>query len=446
MSQSNLPPSSEEPVEALRIQSPVEPEVHYYESATEALRAVPIGKYGWLRFGIGYLLLGFLWIAGLMVVNAVVLPARLKEVGVDNAAGIVAAYSAFGSITALFGNLIWGSLSDSTRTRFGRRSPWMITGALLAAAFLWGSSVAGTSALLIVVWCLFQLSLNMLLAPALATMSDRVPKSRLGTVATMYGVGVTAGIQIGIIIGAQFIDNTAVGFIVGAVMVGVSAVLALLIWPKEPSTKDLPAPTRSLKDVLLNMRPPGKAPDFWWMFTARFSMLIAYAMVQGFQLYILQEYVGLGEAEVKSTIALGATISLVVSFIGGALGGPVSDLIKRLKLPVFISTLLFGLGIAMLWIWPSTTGYFLWAAIAGFGYGVYNAIDQAILVAVLPDAEKAGKDLGVLNASTTAGSAAGPVITGTIVGAAASYAFVFPVAVGFAVLAAVSVLFIKNVR
>ena len=38
----------------------------------------------------------------------------------------------------------------------------------------------------------------------------------------------------------------------------------------------------------------------------------------------------------------------------------------------------------MPWIMPSVTGMYLYAGIAGFGYGVYSAIDQALNVDVLP--------------------------------------------------------------
>lgn len=51
---------------------------------------------------------------------------------------------------------------------------------------------------------------------------------------------------------------------------------------------------------------------------------------------------------------------------------------------------------------------YLYAGIAGFGYGVYSAIDQALNVDVLPNKEEAGKGLGILNLATTLGQAVGP--------------------------------------
>lgn len=415
-------------------------------TATEVIRSAPLPRLGWLRFGVGFLLFGFLWIAGLMVVNVVILPARLKEVGIEEPALVLAGFNAAGAITALIANLVWGNFSDATRSRFGRRAPWILIGAILAGAFLWATSLVTEAWSLTLIYVLFQAALNAALAPAVAVMSDRVPQKELGTVSAFYGMGITVGIQAGIIIGSQLIANTAIGFLIGGGMVAVSAIFALIIWPKDPSTKDLPAPTRGFASVLANMRPPGKAPDFWWMFTARFAILVGYAMVNGFLLYILQDYVGLPEDQVPATLATGATITLVVSIIGGAVGGPLADLIKRLRLVVILSTLMFASGVVLLWVFPSVTGYFLWAGIAGLGYGLYQSVDQAILVSVLPDKEKAGKDLGILNASTTAGQAVGPIITGAVVTATAAYALVFPIAVGFIVLAAVGVIFIKNVR
>ena len=45
----------------------------------------------------------------------------------------------------------------------------------------------------------------------------------------------------------------------------------------------------------------------------------------------------------------------------------------------------------MPWIFKSTMGMYLFAGIAGLGYAVYSAVDQALLVDVLPNKEEAGR-------------------------------------------------------
>lgn len=117
------------------------------------------------------------------------------------------------------------------------------------------------------------------------------------------------------------------------------------------------------------------------------------------------------KTEAAGTIATMSIITMVVSLTASLISGPISDKMHTHKVPVIIASLLFAIGTAMPWIMPSVTGMYLYAGIAGFGYGVYSAIDQALNVDVLPNKEEAGKGLGILNLATTLGQAVGPTIT-----------------------------------
>ncbi len=74
------------------------------------------------------------------------------------------------------------------------------------------------------------------------------------------------------------------------------------------------------------------------------------------------------------------------------------------------------------------------------------SIDQALNVDVLPSKETAGKDLGFINAATTAGQSVGVLITSTIVSITGSYALIFPIAIVMSLLSIVCVLTIKSVK
>ena len=100
----------------------------------------------------------------------------------------------------------------------------------------------------------------------------------------------------------------------------------------------------------------------------------------------------------------------------------------------------------MPWIMPSVTGMYLYAGIAGFGYGVYSAIDQALNVDVLPNKEEAGKDLGILNLATTLGQAVGPHHHLDGKARARSFTPAFAISIIMAVCAAVFVLRIQKVK
>lgn len=406
--------------------------------------AVP--KSDLIRFGVGFSLLGVLWIGGLAIVAWAVLPQRLSDIGIENPAAVLGTVNAFGTVFALVSNIVWGVMSDRTRTRIGRRTPWIIAGTLLAGFFLWSTGASDQPAVVVAAFCAFQVCLNMLLAPATAVLSDRVPQSSRGIVSACYGTGITIGTQIGMLIGASFLTNTSTGFIVGASIVAISGILAVVVWPKEPSNKGVPVSGDGVKGVILSLRPPKNAPDFWWAFGSRFFMLIAYQMIFTYQVYIIQQHIGQTVEESAATMSTMAIITLVVSLIGAVISGPVSDFMNTRKIPIILAAFLFAVGIAMPWIFPTTTGMFLYAGLAGFGYGVYLSVDQALLVDVLPNKEEAGKDLSILNMSTTAGATLGPIITSVIVTVTGSYAIAFPVAMASAVFGALAIFRIKHIR
>ena len=399
-----------------------------------------------LRFGAGFFAFGLLWIVGLQIVAAVLLPQRLLDIGVESPEALLGTISAVTAVVSLVSNLLFGNLSDRSRGRFGRRAPWILVGGLVGGVSLTLIGVLTSSALIMVAYCVSMVGLNMMLAPAVAVLADRVPMRVRGTMSAFYGGGLAAGAPLGSLVGAAFITGALPGFVLGGALMAGSAVVALAVWPRERSAVDLPPAAGGFRELLRSFRPPRNAPDFYLAFAGRLFMLVSYQMIMAYQLYIVRDHVGQTTAESAKTIATMSVILLVVSLVGSVAAGPVSDLIGRRKLPVVVSSLLFAVGIAMPWIWPTPTGMFLFAAIAGFGYGVYTSVDQALNVDVLPDEEQAGKDLGILNLSTTAGQTVGPLVTSALVVSTGGYGLVFPVAIVAALLGAFFITRIKSVK
>lgn len=410
----------------------------------------PLSRGASIRFGAGFFLISLLWAIGLAIIAAVLLPQRLKDLGVDNPDAMLGTINAITAVVSLVSNLVFGNFSDRTRSRLGKRTPWVVAGGLLGGLTLVGVGVLSSPVLLTIDYCLCMVGLNMMLAPAIAVLSDRVPESVRGTMSTFWGVGVTAGFPLGGIVGTLFISGGSAeltGFALGGLLMGVSGIVAVALWPRERSSADEDAPAGSVKDMLLSFVPPTTgASDFYKAFVGRFTMLISYQMINAYQLYIVQDYLRLSASQVTATVALTNTIILVVGLAGGFLGGPISDLLRRRKVPVVLSSLCFALGVAMPWIMPTATGMYLFAGIAGFGYAVYTSVDQALNVDVLPDPDKAGKDLGILNMSTTFGQMCGPLITSAVVTATSSYTLVFPISIVCAVIGCFSILAIKKVK
>ena len=400
-----------------------------------------------IRFGAGFLAFGLLWAVGLAMVANVLLPQRLTDIGVASPDAWFGTINSVTAVVSLVSNLVFGNLSDRVRSRFGRRTPWILGGALLGGASLFAVGTLTDPVAIMVTYCVTMVGLNMMLAPAVAVISDRVPLSVRGTMSAFFGAGATVGYPLGALIGASFITATLSGYALAAILLTAAGVITLFVWPRERSAAHTaPRDAGTFKDLLLSFRPPRKAPDFYRAFAGRLFMLISYQMIAAYQLYIVQNYVGQSVVESAATISTMSMITLVVGLVASLGAGPLSDRIGRRKAPVIVASLLFGVGVAMPWIFPSTMGMLLYAGIAGFGYGVYSSVDQALNVDVLPNQEEAGKDLGILNLATTLGQTLGPIITSSIVVVTGSYLLIFPISIAMAIIGALSIVGIKSVR
>lgn len=408
---------------------------------------LPVSKAKLTRFGAGFLIFGILWMSGLGIVSAVLLPMQYKTIEGANPDALVGIVNAFTAVASLVSNLMFGNFSDRTRSRYGRRTPWIIFGAVLGGVTLFLTGTTHNAVLLTFWYCLCMFGLNCMIAPMVAILSDRIPSGVRGTMSAFYGAGATIGAPIGTMLGAFFIQNLLPGFAMAGVLMFLGGVVAVLIIPKEESADYLPASQTGFKEVIMSFRPPkfSTAHDFYKAFAGRFCMLISYQMINVYQLYIIQNWIGQDVKQSGITIATVSTITMVVSLLGSFIAGPVSDLIGRRKAPVIVSSVLFAIGIAMPWFIRSSMGMFLFAAIAGLGYAVYSAVDQALLVDVLPNKEEAGKDLGILNLATTLGQMCGPIIMSSIV-VAAGYNFAFPVAIALAIIGCFFIMIIKGVK
>src|SRR5437660_9393411 len=66
----------------------------------------------------------------------ILLPNQIASFDTVHKVTLLAAISLAGGIASILGNLLAGALSDRTSSRFGRRRPWIFSGAVLSAAAL----------------------------------------------------------------------------------------------------------------------------------------------------------------------------------------------------------------------------------------------------------------------------------------------------------------------
>jgi MFS family permease len=86
-------------------------------------------------------------------------------------------------------------------------------------------------------------------------------------------------------------------------------------------------------------------------------------------------------------------------------------------------------------------------AIGGLGFGMYMAVDLALVVDVLPDTGSAAKDLGVLNIAGALPFALAPALAPAVLAIRGnSYSVLYLVASTCALLGALAVVPIRSVR
>ena len=350
------------------------------------------------------------------------------------------------AIASLVSNLLFGNLSDRTRSRFGRRAPWILGGGVVGGVSLFLTGIS-TNPWTIGFWyCVCMFGLNAMIAPVIASFSDRIPEDMRASMSAFMARGQTVGQSVGTIIAAYFISNTLPGFLVAGILMGISGIITILVWPTEKSSADLPPVKAGWVEFWASFIPPTKgARDFWLAFGGRTLLIFGYYMITNYQLYILQDYIGQDKKTSGATIATMSVLIMIFGLIGSLGSGFISDKIGKRKVPVALASVLMAIGYALPWIFKTGWSMFGFAIFAGFGYAVYGAVDQALNVDVLPNKEEAGKDLGILNIATTLGQMAGPILTG-VLATTVGYVAVFPTAIVFSVLAVVFFFMIRSTK
>ena len=162
---------------------------------------------------------------------------------------------------------------------------------------------------------------------------------------------------------------------------------------------------------------PRQHPDFAWAFASRFLFVLAYAFLTTYQAYYLLEKIGTAEADVPRQIFLGTLTMAVVIVVASLVGGGLSDRTGRRKIFVCVASIVFGLAMFVIAAASSFSGFLVGMAVGGLGFGLYMAVDLALVADVLPDTNSAAKDLGVMNIAGALPSAIAPAMAPAILAA-----------------------------
>jgi MFS family permease len=368
-------------------------------------------------------------------------------VGIEEAPSRLALVTGLGALLAMVGNPFFGKMSDRTSSQWGMRRPWMVIGLAGGSLGTLLVAVAPTIAVVLVGWCTAQLSFNALLAALVAVLPDQVPVAQRGMVSGVLGVCVPIASVSGTFLVQLFAGNQLAMFLVPC-GVGGFFILLFAVTLKDRRLAKADKPAWSLREFASTFYVnPRKSPDFAWAFASRFLFVLAYAFLVTYQTYYLLDRIGSAEADVPHQVFLGTLAQSGFVVAASLIGGRLSDRTGRRKIFVLVAAIVYGMAIFVVAAASNFNGFLVGMAISGLGFGMYVAVDLALVADVLPDNDNAAKDLGVFNIAGALPFSVAPAIAPAILAiGSGSYGVLYAVAGVCAIIGAVAILPVKGVR
>jgi MFS family permease len=363
--------------------------------------------------------------------------------GGDGKEAALAWVSGVGAVAAMVFNPLAGAFSDRTSSALGRRRPWIIAGAVSAAALMVVMSYQDNLVGLAILWFAVLAMANMAFSAMTAYIPDQVPVEQRGLVSGFVGLAQVLGVVIGVALVSYVVPDLQQGtWLVAGVMLVLLVPMVVLI-PDARLPKEAIAPFHWGRFWSGFWVSPKQYPDFAWAWITRFLVWLGTAMATIYLLFYLKDFLSYPEPEQGQTIlialyALGTILTAVVF-------GRMSDRSGRRKVYVILATVVMAVAAAILAFFPVFRAAMLAALILGLGYGMYLAVDQALVTQVLPTAVDRGRDLGVINIANSAPQVLAPVIAAPIVTGAAGYTGLYLMTAAITVLSAVLVTRIRGV-
>jgi MFS family permease len=375
------------------------------EGITQSVSTVRVGR-GYL-WGLSFAQFG-LFVA-LLTPVFVSMSIKATELNPTSPETVVGSVLPFGALGALFANPLFGALSDRTRTRWGRRRPWMVGGVVVFVGSLAWLAFSPDVLQLTLAWVLAQVSANAVLSTLTASFADNVPEFQRGKASSVIALAQNIAILAGLYLAVYLVGNLPVLFIAP----GVLAIVAVLVY-SFVARDDLPTtpvkPFSWINLISSFWTNPIKHRDFglaWW---GRFLITFGTFMFTTYRLLYMQDRIGLPQGEAVGVVAFGVLLYTIALLVSAAVSGWVSDRIQRRKVFVWGSTAMTAVGLVILAHVDSVGGFYFAEIVLGFAFGIYAAIDTALVVDVLPDPERPGKDLGVINIANALPQSLAPAV------------------------------------
>ncbi|MDJ0458626.1 MFS transporter [Arthrobacter sp. NQ7] len=314
------------------------------------------------------------------------------------------------TVVVLTGPLL-GVWSDRTKSRLGRRRPFMLGGALVGMLALAVIALAPNVVVVCAGWVVANLGWGTALAAIYNVLADRLPEEQRGKVSGLVGltgqIAPIVGIGMAYAVGGSMLLIFLVPGIAGLVLLAF-----FLGWGGERDSRNLALDGELVTVKMLMSKYVFDVrgnKDFAWNLLGRFVFFLGLYANTTFGTFFYAQRLNLPVAEVAGTVALIGALGIVAASLGAIGAGFLSDKLRRRKLFTMLGAALFGAGACVEAFAHSFPSLVAGALLMNLAIAVFNAVDQAITLAVLPNRAEAGRYMAIVTFAQKIPSAIAPL-------------------------------------
>jgi MFS family permease len=374
-------------------------------------------QFDFVVLAVYWVAIGYLW----QSLGTLILPGIVQDmVGSAHKGTALSVLEGIGTVMAIVWQPMMGAVSDRTRSRFGRRLPFIFGGTLGDVIFLAGLALAGSYWVLVVFYFLLQTASNTAQGPYQGLQPDVVPEEQRGTASGYYGLANLVGTLSGTVV-AGIILNTAgrrAAFASIALLLVVTMVVTVAFVPDRvrPSEAGFGSPMEVVRTTFTT---PLHYPSFMWLMGSRLLILMGIVGIQSFAFFFFSDAFFHGDshaATTATTVVVGLVVLLAIlvtwpaarlsdrtgrrpMIIAGGLLASVGTLVLLFAgyswMPGFlVAPVASALGLSEL-----AAQTFLAGILVGAGLGAFLSVDWAFITDVIPR-DQAGLFFGFSNIAT----------------------------------------------
>ena len=329
--------------------------------------------------------------------------------------------SGLGGIITILASYFGGLISDRTPWAFGRRRTWILIGSIAGAIALVGVGMAKTVGMVTVLWCIALAFYYTALTALSALVPDQVDERRRGTASGVFGffnpLSIVVGMGLMTALNSYSVQDkfnllAAISVICALISCALIKEGAVTRYNTKVADKQL-----TFSEWLWKIYPnPFKYPAFSWGVLTRFLVCVAFASQVYGSLYLMQHF-HIPQDQVAGLSMLTSLVQTVALALSSIIGGMLSDKFRKQKPFVSLAAIFVAIGVFMMAFAPSLTYVFIGTGILGFGYGMYIAVDIAMIARILPSKKDAAKDFGIMSVAGQVPSSLVPAVAPALIGA-----------------------------